>query len=188
MSTGYGKGYGYGYRYADQGGISTSAVVSHLHPYWVGVKCFWWLPVILAAVAAGGMFAYVQKLPPPDFISYAAMSISVRSAADNVSIAVSEEMAATQSEIMNSPDMRRRTDNQVQALYPGEGICPVRVKVSVQPRSGLFQLEASGNQPGYVQKFLDTFMDEFGKLRLESRQTNVDITIITLPNSTGPEG
>lgn len=180
MSTGYGKGYGYGYRYADQGGISTSAVVSHLHPYWVGVKRFWWLPVILAAVAAGGMFAYVQRMPAPDYISYAAMSISVRSAADNVAIAVSEDMAATQSEIMNSPDMRRRTDNQVQALYPGESICPVQMRVTVQPRSGLFQLQASGNQPGYVQKFLETFMDEFGKLRLESRQTNVDITIITL--------
>ena len=180
MSNGYGKGYGYGYRYADQGGISTAAVASHLHPYWQGLKKYWWLPMILAAVAAGAMFVYVQKLPPPLFTSYAAMSISIRSAADNAVVSVSEDMAATQTEIMTSPEMKRRTDAKVQAVYPTEGICPVTVRVSVQPRSSLFQLEANGNQPGYVQKFLDTFMDEFHQVRRESRQTNFDQTIITI--------
>ncbi len=180
MSNGYGKGYGYGYRYADQGGISTAAFVSHLHPYLVGLKRMWWLPVILAAVAAGGMLVYVQKLPAPDFSSNGAMSISVRLAADNVAMSLSEDMAATQTEIMNSPDMLRRTHTQVQADNPGLPVCGVRVEVSSLPRSSFFQLKASGSAPAYVQKFLDTFMDEFLKLRIESRQTNVDRAVYVI--------
>lgn len=182
MSNDYGKGYGYGYRYADQGGISTAAIVSHIHPYWTGIKKFWWIPLILAAVAAGGMLAYVEKLPPPPFTSFAAMSISVRSAADNVVLSVSDDLAATQTEIMTSPEMKRRTDNKVQAMYPGEGVCQVAIKVSAAPRSGLFQMEASGTQPTYVQKFLDTFMDEFLQLRSESRATNLERNIIAIQN------
>lgn len=180
MSNGYGNGYGYGYRYADQGGISTAAVVSRLHPYWAGLKRFWWLPVILAAVAAGGMLVYVQKLPPPPFTSYGAMSISIRSAADNVALNVSEDLAMTQMEIMTSPEMKRRTDSKTQALFPTEPVCPVRISVTPISRGGLFQMEAQGTSGGYVQKFLDTFMDEFLALRIESRQTNLDRTVMVI--------
>ena len=158
----------YGYRYpTEAGGASLASIVTFVHPYWAGLKRFWWIPAICAALAAGGMMLMIRNQPPPAYVSTARIWIGLRSADPNGGRALGDA-DGTQLEIMNSPDLRTRAENATQARYPNLRVSPVRLSAGKVKESSIFQLQASGVDPEYTRRFLEEFIQTYVQYLRES--------------------
>jgi capsular exopolysaccharide synthesis family protein len=168
----------YGYRYpTESGGASLSSIITFIHPYWVGLKRFWWIPAVLAGLAAGAMLLVIRKQPPPSYVSTARIWISFRSADPTGGGRGGADPDGTQIEVMNSPELRQRAENTVQAQNPALRVTPVRLYANKVKDTSIFSLQAHGMDPAYTKAFLETFIDTYLKYLRESFQSEGNKTI-----------
>jgi polysaccharide biosynthesis transport protein len=159
----------YGYRYpTESGGASFASIITFVHPYWTGLKRFWWIPVICAGLAAGGVFLMIRNQPPTSYVSTARIWIGFRSADPTGNGRGLGDPDGTQLEVMNSPELRTRSENAVQAQNPALRVTPVRLFASKVKDTSIFQLQAYGADPAYTKAFLETFIETYLKYLRES--------------------
>jgi len=127
---------------------------------------FWWLVAI--AVGIGLAFQGWQALTRPvSYASYARILVSGKIALPEGGVFNEEALNffGTQIELMKSQEVQRRAAARVQAQRPDLSPSGVSLSVSQIPRTSIFVLRASGNQPDYVKAYLNSVLEEYIALR-----------------------
>ncbi len=158
---------------------------AHLHArlsrYGTLLKEKWWLPVmgIILGVAVRTCILWYQ---PPSFVSLGRMIVSIKLAIPEGSVYTEElsNFIGTQAALMQSGVVVNRAYLRIQSQKPEMGTRQVALKVSVLPRTTIFVLQATGDDPAYTQAFLQACMEEYVALKKEMRTSTSDTTVAGL--------
>lgn len=83
-------------------------------------------------------------------------------------------------EVLESSEMRSRAMVRVHALHPQLKETAVEVKVRKHQQSGIFSVQAFGEDPKYAHIFLDALLDEFIAFRDQIREQQRNKALTTL--------
>lgn len=95
----------------------------------------------------------------------------------------SEELSnfyGTQSELMQSTQVRQRAAARVETLRPELQASSVSLSVSQQQGTSFFVLKAVGDKADYTQAYLDACMDEYIKFRRELQSVTHDTALTSI--------
>ena len=141
----------------------------------------WWL--LSSGLMAGLIVAScVWWLQPARFLSIGRMIVSIKLALPEGSV-YSEELAnflGTQTALMQSRVVRDRAEARLAQTNPTFVSQALNLRVTVSPKTSIFVLEASGNDPNSVQAFLAAIMHQYIELKKEMRAQASDTTIAGL--------
>jgi len=141
----------------------------------------WWVLVLGAAVgsAVAGVLVWYA---PPSFVSVGRMIVSIKLAIPEGSVYTEElsNFLGTQAALMQSTMVINRAHGRVTAQKPEVGMHPVKLKVSILPKTTIFVLQATGRDPDYTQAFLQACMEEYIALKREMRLQTSDTTVAGL--------
>jgi polysaccharide biosynthesis transport protein len=134
------------------------------------------LGLILAAL---GVQWGLHRVAEPSFESTGRMIVAIKLQIPEGSV-YTEELSnfyGTQSALMQSEMVRIRALSRVAAEYPELPVCDVTLRVTVSPRTSIFNLQATGSQPEYTRQFLQAVMDEYIAYRREMREQTSELTL-----------
>ena len=161
-------------------GNRTSFVASFLnrsHRYKKLVFTYWWVVVFVVLLCAGLQFFFLWRARP-SFTSTGRMIVNVKLSIPNANL-YSEELNnffGTQEELMLSDSVRNRASLRLQAADPQFDAAPVRLKVTVSPKTSIFNLSAIGASPKTTQDFLQAIMQEYVNFKRELLETPLTAT------------
>ncbi|MGD1088652.1 MAG: polysaccharide biosynthesis tyrosine autokinase [Verrucomicrobiota bacterium] len=124
----------------------------------------------------------MSKFDTASFVSVGRMIV-------NVKLSIPEESAytedfsdflGTQAALMQSDLVINRANARVIAQKPEMMMQPVSLKVSVLPKTTIFSLQATGQDPQYTQAFLQACMEEYINLKKEMFTQTSDSTVAGL--------
>src|SRR5712671_1149100 len=129
----------------------------------------WWIPLITVVIGLGveGTLWRVEKQL---FVSVGQMIMGIKIAVTEASV-YSEELRdfmGTQQALMQSSTVRKRARDRVAAAKP-DLPTTVTLKVVQIPKTTIFVLQATGEDPEYAQAFLQALMEEFVLYKSEMR-------------------
>ena len=126
----------------------------------------WWVLILCAGLALGGEAVYLWS-SPPDYASVGQMIVNVRLNIQQSSLYTEElgNFIGTQAALMQGADVLNRARDRVAGQIPGSTPQPVMLKVSVLPKTTIFLLQATGQNPKYTQAFLQACMEEYITLK-----------------------
>ncbi|MBC7839189.1 MAG: hypothetical protein H7Y39_11190, partial [Nitrospiraceae bacterium] len=129
------------------------------------------------------MAAWLNAQKAPSYISFARMMVSGKIALPEGAI-YSEELSnfyGTQSELMQSPEVKRRAATRVESQRPELQPSPISLTVGLQRNTSFFVLTAVGAEPNYTQAYLDACMEEYLRFKreLRSETSQTALTSIT---------
>ena len=141
----------------------------------------WW---ILALTLTIGLVAGAWNVSsqPEVFLSTARLIVSGRFSIQENASYNEEQTFFMQNEIerIKSGEVRRRTEERLQGLYPGIKPSQVKLDASQFPHSSIFVLSAVGPDGDYAQKFLNACMDEYMDARKEVRSEKSETMLDSL--------
>ena len=141
----------------------------------------WWIPLLIVILALGVQTALIFLLPPK-YVSVGRMIVSIKL---NImeGTAFQEELSnflGTQAALMQSAVVNNRAANRVTAQKPNLTPIPVKVGVSVLPKTTIFVMRGTGDSPEYTQAYLQACMEEYTTLKKEMRAQTSDTTLAGL--------
>jgi capsular exopolysaccharide synthesis family protein len=141
----------------------------------------WWVLAGCLTVALAGEAAYVW-LSPPEYASVGQMIVNVKLNIQQGSLYTEElgNFIGTQAALMQGDEVLDRARDRVAGQNPGLALQPVLLKVSVLPKTTIFVLRATGQNPKYTQAFLQACMEEFINLKKELVKHTSSTTIVEL--------
>ena len=141
----------------------------------------WW--IVLLGPLLGLLCVFVSsKFNVLSYVSAGRMMVSMKLNISEASI-YAEEMSSflgTQAALMQSGLVLNRAYNRVLAQHSGLPPKPVALKVSVQPKTSIFLLQATGLDPQFTQYYLQACMEEYINLKKEMRSQTSDTTVAGL--------
>lgn len=152
--------------------VSLGAVPEEVRWRRVGVllRRRWWLPLLLAGLAFTGAAAWLLTRPEM-FLVVSRMWVGgkLQVPAGAVYSEEWQNFFGTQIELMESPRVRRRAFERVRELNQSTNTEPIEVSVSQPRKSATFVLSAEGEDPIYLEAYLNAIMDEYLAYRREVR-------------------
>jgi polysaccharide biosynthesis transport protein len=144
----------------------------------------WWIFLLTIPLAAA-IEAWLVSSAPPEFLSVGQMIVNIKLNTQQGSIGslYSEELGnflGTQAALMQGQAVFKRARDRVSVENPKLQPTPVRVDVTVLPKTTIFVLRATGEEPKYTQKFLQACMLEYINLKKEMASHTSDTTIAGL--------
>ena len=141
----------------------------------------WWVLIICIGLAVGGEAAYLW-LAPPEYVSLGQMIVSIKLNIQQGSLYTEElgNFLGTQAALMQGTEVLDHARDGVAAQNPGITPQPVVLNVSIQPRTTIFLLRATGQSPKYTQVFLQACMEEYIILKKEMAEHTSSTTIAGL--------
>jgi capsular exopolysaccharide synthesis family protein len=141
----------------------------------------WWVLVVCLLLALSVGAAYIWQ-SPPKYVSVGQMIVSIKLNIQQGSLYTEElgNFLGTQAALMQGASVLNHARDRVAAQNPGITPQPVFVEVSVQPRTTIFLLRASGENPKYTQAFLQACMEEYINLKKEMVEHTSSTTITGL--------
>lgn len=141
-----------------------------LYRYRALLRKYWWLVVFTtcAGLAASAWAVARQKVV---YVSSGRMMVSGKISLPEGAI-YAEEMnyfMTTQRELMQDEAVRLRAENRVRTTSPATPIGPIKLSVAPLAQTSIFILTATGAEPEYPQRFLDSLMQEYIATRRELR-------------------
>lgn len=133
---------------------------------------FWWIPVLTLVLSVGIQW-FLLKQVPPAFESMGKMIVNVKLSIPDANV-YSEDVnnfLGTQVALMESDSVVNRVKHRLQSLRPELTPEPVAINVTILPKSGIFNLMATGKDPAYTQAYLKATMDEYISLKRDLLQT-----------------
>ncbi len=127
---------------------------------------YWWIP-LLTIGAGEGIQMLLQKHQPQAFVSEGKMIVNVKLSIPNANV-YSEEFNnffGTQVALMQIRSVVDSVNQQLQSTKPDLHRVPVNIEVTLSPKTSIFNLQAVGADPSYVQAYLQETMDEYIKLK-----------------------
>src|SRR5665213_4357845 len=91
----------------------------------------------------------------------------------------------TQAQLMHGQDVVKRAQDRVASEYPKLVAMPVLIDVSVLPRTTIFVLRATGENPDYTKAYLQACMEEYIELKKQMVAHTSDTTIAGLTEQMG---
>src|SRR5580658_4903732 len=141
----------------------------------------WWLPVLGVAIGVG-IENRMGHNEQPLYTSSGRMIVSIKLSIPEGSV-YSEELnnfLGTQAALMQSGVVINRAYAAVAALFPDVAMKPVSMKVTVVPKTSIFLLQGTGDEPRYTQAFVQACMEEYVNLKKDMRTQTSDLTIAGL--------
>lgn len=143
----------------------------------------WWVVILIVAIAVGVEGALIW-FTPPIFSSTGRMIVGIKLQIQEGSV-YNEEMAnfiGTQAALMQSGTVLTRAQTRVSAQKPEATTQKnqVSMNVTVIPKTTIFVLRATGEDPQYVQQFLQAAMEEYINFKKEMRAQTSDTTLAGL--------
>jgi polysaccharide biosynthesis transport protein len=141
----------------------------------------WWILAlgILVGLAAGGVYSWFG---PASFSSEGRMIVGVTLKIPESST-YSEEMSSfngTQVELMRSALVMKRAEDRLAPDYSNAVPRRPNLKVTVLPKSSIFVLRATGEDPEYTRHFLQACMEEYKMVKSEMRGDSSETTAVGL--------
>jgi succinoglycan biosynthesis transport protein ExoP len=137
----------------------------------------WWILTLGLAVGVGAGTAF-WRFGPPSFSSEGRMAVNIQLRIPDAST-YSEEMGSflgTQVEIMRSPLNMDRARTRLAAQDSNTVPSRVTLKVTILPKTSIFVLRATGENPDYAQRFLQACMEEYKLSRTQWREGSAQTT------------
>jgi capsular exopolysaccharide synthesis family protein len=128
----------------------------------------WWV-ILLAMACAVGCQMLWQAKTPPSYFSVGRMIVSSKMSLPNAS-AYNEELnnfLGTQVGLLQSDVVSNRAIVRLKTENPALRVSPVRLEVTVSPKTSLFNLKATGGDAKYPTAFLQDVMEEYVALKDE---------------------
>jgi polysaccharide biosynthesis transport protein len=141
----------------------------------------WWI-IVIGLVLGTGVGAALSIFGPPSFSSIGRMIVSIKLSIPEGSV-YSEEMSAflgTQTALMQSGTVLNRAQARVLAQTSNATPHHVSLKVNVLPKTSIFVLQATGEDPEYTSAFLQACMEEYTTVKREMRTQTSDSTVAGL--------
>jgi capsular exopolysaccharide synthesis family protein len=132
-------------------------------------------------LALAAMVAYIRNAPT-EYVSVGQMIVSIRLNIQQGSL-YSEDLGnflGTQAALMQGSEVQQRARDRVASQNPGLLSQPVLLNVSVLPRTTIFLLRATGENPEYTKLFLQACMEEYINLKKEMAERTSSTTIASL--------
>lgn len=149
----------------------------------------WWI-LLLTVGAAVCWQAYVIYGERPQYQSVSRMWVSGKVALPS-DAGFREELQnffGTQSELLRSELLKRRTADRIRLLKPNLSPVPVDLKVGQLPRTAVFLFSATSTEPAYTQEFLQKHMEEYLLYKKELRQASAEEAMTSIKSQVyGPE-
>jgi len=127
---------------------------------------YWWIPLLAIGISLG-IQMFLLKRVQPAFVSVGRMIVNVKLSLPNANV-YSEEFNnffGTQVALMQIRSVVDRVNNHLQSAKPELHRVPVSIDVTLSPKTSIFNLQAAGADPVYVQAYLQETMDEYIKLK-----------------------
>ena len=156
---------------------------SRLNRYRNLLRRRWWVIILIVAIAVGVEGALIW-FTPPVFSSTGRMIVGIKLQIQEGSV-YNEEMAnfiGTQAALMQSGTVLGRAQNRVAAQKPDSATQKneASLNVTVIPKTTIFVLRATGEDPQFVQSFLQAAMEEYINFKKEMRAQTSDTTLAGL--------
>lgn len=141
----------------------------------------WWVLFLCAGLALGGEAVYLW-LSPPEYASVGQMIVNVRLNIQQSSLYTEElgNFIGTQAALMQGGEVLNHARDRVAGQNLGLTPQPVLLNVSVLPKTTIFLLRATGQNPKYTQAFLQACMEEYINLKKELAEHTSSTTIAAL--------
>jgi capsular exopolysaccharide synthesis family protein len=159
----------------------TARFFSRLHRYRNLFRRRWWVLLVCVGLALAAMAAYIQNAPT-EYVSKGEMIVSIHLNIQQGSL-YSEEIGnflGTQAALMQGAEVQQRARDRVASQNPNLTACPVLLNVNVLPRTTIFVLLATGQNPEYTKLFLQACMEEFINRKKEMAERTSTTTIAGL--------
>ncbi|HRT09799.1 MAG TPA: polysaccharide biosynthesis tyrosine autokinase [Candidatus Paceibacterota bacterium] len=156
-------------------------LISRFQRYKLLLARKWWLLLLGVVLGVGGGWA-VAYFGPPAYISVGRMIVNIKLSIPEGSV-YSEEMSSflgTQSALMQSGAVMNRAQARVAAQHPNLTPCLVTLRVSVVPKTTIFVLQGTGENPEYTEAFVQACMEEYIQVKREMRLQTSDTTVAGL--------
>jgi capsular exopolysaccharide synthesis family protein len=159
----------------------TARFFSRLHRYRNLFRRRWWVLVLAIGVALAGMAIYI-RYTPVEYSSAGSMIVSMRLNIQQGAL-FSEDLnnfVGTQVALMQGAEVKQRAHDRVANQNPGLLTQPVLLNVNVLPRTTIFVLRATGENPEYTKVFLQACMEEYINMKKEMAERTSSSTIAGL--------
>jgi polysaccharide biosynthesis transport protein len=169
----------------------TARFFARLHRYRNLLFARWWILVACLVLALGIEGAYV-RFAPPEYVSVGQMIVSIKLNIQQGSL-YSEDLGnflGTQAALMQGSEVVSRARERVMNQHPGMTVKNINLQVTVLPRTTIFVLRASGENPEFTKAFLQACMEEYTNLKKQMVERTSDTTISGLTDQMlrlGPE-
>lgn len=141
----------------------------------------WWVPALCLAVALAAEVAHLQSTPK-QYISVGQMIVSIKLNIQQGSLYTEElgNFLGTQAALMQGTEVLNRARDRVASQSPDIKAKNVNLQVSVLPKTTIFILRATGENPEYTKAFLQAAMEEYINLKKGMAAHTSDTTIAGL--------
>lgn len=152
---------------------------NYLYRYKNLFRQYWWVPPLTTLLALGVQF-YLWRTVPQQYVSFGRMIVNVRLQTQTAAMYLEElgNFLGTQVALMQSGTVRSRAAERVRALKPTIHPVPVELKVSVVPKTAIFNLQARGTDREYVQAYLDACMEEYQQLKRDMKASTAETSLM----------
>jgi capsular exopolysaccharide synthesis family protein len=137
----------------------------------------WWIFILCAGLAMGAEYLYLHYAPPV-FVSVGQMIVNIKLNYQQGSLYAEElgNFIGTQAALMEGSEVQSRARDRVANQTPGLTPKPILLNVSVLPKTTIFILRASGEDPEYTKSYLQACMEEYINLKKQMVAKTSDMT------------
>ncbi|MGI9087928.1 MAG: polysaccharide biosynthesis tyrosine autokinase [Chthoniobacterales bacterium] len=140
----------------------TTSFITRIHRYKALLLRRWWIPLLTVCL---GLFvqAWLIYQTPPSFMSMSKMMLAgkLNISQNAVYSEDSVNFYGTQTQLMQSTEVRRDAEALVRSMHPEMQPVPVELSVAQKPRTSIFDLQAIGATPEYTQAYLNAVMQKY---------------------------
>ena len=158
-----------------------SRMVTKFHRYTALILKKWWVAALCVGLGLA-VQAALHFSTPPMFTSLGKMIVNIKLSLPEGSVYTEElsNFLGTQQALMQSGVVINRAHERVLAQMTNAMPQEVKLRVSVQPKTTIFMLQATGGDAHYTQFFLQACMDEYINLKKEMRNQTSETTLAGL--------
>lgn len=158
--------------------VRTGKLFSRVYRYRTLLLERWWVFILCIGLTLGAETIYL-RYSPSVFISVGQMIVSIKLNIQQGSLYTEElsNFLGTQSALMQGAEVVQRARDRVTSQNPGLTPKPVLLDVSVIPKTTIFVLRASGENPDYTKAYLQACMEEYIELKKSMAARTSDTTI-----------
>ena len=141
----------------------------------------WWVLLLCAGLSLGAELAYL-RFSPAVFVSVGQMIVSIKLNIQQGSMYTEDlnNFLGTQAALMQGSEVLQRARDRVANENPNLIPKPVYLNVTVLPKTTIFILRATGENPEYTKAYLQACMDEYIVLKKQMVARTSDTTIAGL--------
>jgi uncharacterized protein involved in exopolysaccharide biosynthesis len=141
----------------------------------------WWIPLLGIAIGLG-IEGQLWRNEKPLYTSTGRMIVSIKLSIPEGSVYTEElnNFLGTQAALMQSGVVISRAYATVSSQFPEASAKSIPLKVNVLPKTSIFMVQGTGDEPRYTQAFVQASMDEYVNLKKDMRTQTSDTTIAGL--------